>query len=87
MWFSLATFSCTRINEEKADGWVSPGFGEMKKGGGYWLVKKVLLSKLEVLMKSENYYSRGISISELKVEGVVVGERDLEFKISCCRYL
>ena len=33
-------------------------------------MKKILLNELEVLMKSEKYYTRGISISELKVEGV-----------------
>ena len=31
MWFYLAAFSCNRVNEEKADSWVQPGFGEMKK--------------------------------------------------------
>jgi len=32
--FSLAGFSCARVNEEKADSWVQPGFGEMKKKEG-----------------------------------------------------
>lgn len=59
VWFSLATFSCTRLNEEKADSWIQLGFGEMKTGGQYWIGKKVLLSGLAVLMRSKNYYSRG----------------------------
>lgn len=49
-------------------------------------MKKVLLSGLEVLMRSKNYYSRDVSVSEL-VEEMVIGKRDLEFMISQCRYL
>lgn len=64
--FSPATFSCTRFNEEKAE-----GFGGMKTGGGYWVVKKVLLSGLEVLMRSKTDYSRNVSGSEL-VQGWLV---------------
>lgn len=51
------------------------------------MVNKVLLSELAVLMRSKNYYSTSISVGELEVKEVVIGERDLEFKISHCRYL
>lgn len=43
VWFSLATFSCTRLNEEKADSWIQLGFGEMKTGGQYWIGKKSIV--------------------------------------------
>lgn len=51
--------------------WTQPGFGGMKTGGGYWVVKKVLLSGLEVLMRSKTDYSRNVSGSEL-VQGWLV---------------
>lgn len=62
-------------------------FRKQKKEGGYWIVKKILLNELEVSMRSKKYYSSSISISELKVEGVVIRERGLQFKISYCGYL